>query len=301
MIVITTPTGQVGHRALSRCLAAGCRPRVVARDPSRLPEAVREQVDIVEGSHADPAVLDAALEGASALLFVVPPLFTAPDVQAHYVSYARVAADGIRRHAVGRIVAVSTLGSGLVANAGHLTAALKMDEVLRETGSAYRSLANPFFMENILGQLPRIQAEGVFSLPSHADRPLPMVAAADIGAAAARLLLDDGWHGQDRVPVIGPDRLTPTQIAATVGESLGRTVVFEQTPLDAYKRMLLGLGASESTAQGIADMAAAQNRGFYDDEWRAAGATAPTSLRAWCEAVLRPAAAELRDGSAAAG
>jgi uncharacterized protein YbjT (DUF2867 family) len=295
MIVITTPTGQVGHHALSRYLAAGCRPRVVARDPSRLPEAVREQVDIFEGSHGDPAVLDAALDGASGLLLVVPPLFTAADVQAHYVSYARVAADSIRKHAVGRVVAVSTLGSGLVANAGHLTAALRMDDVLREAGSAYRSLANPFFMENILAQLPRIHAEGVFSLPSDADRPLPLVATADIGAAAARLLLDETWQGQDRLPVISPDRLTPTQIAATVGESLGRTVVFEQAPLDDYKRMLLGLGASESTAQSIVDMAAAENRGFYDEEWRAAGATAPTSLLQWCEAVLRPAAAALRD------
>ena len=290
MIVITTPTGQVGQHVLSGILAANRRPRVIVRDASRLSDAVRQDVDIVEGSHGDPSALDAALAGASALFWVVPPLFTAPDVEGHYLDYARVAADCIRSQSVSRLVAVSTLGYGVIPNAGHLTAALKMDRILADSGVAYRSLANPFFMENILGQLSRILTGGVFSLPSDADRLLPLVAAGDIGNAAARLLIDDTWVGQERQPVIGPDRLTPRQMATVIGAALGREVRFEQTPLASYQQMLLEAGASESTAQGITDMAAAQNQGFYDEEWRAAGCTAPTGLREWCDTVLRRAA-----------
>ena len=41
--------------------------RVVARSPDRLPAQVRRQVEVIEGSHADPDVVDRALKGARAL------------------------------------------------------------------------------------------------------------------------------------------------------------------------------------------------------------------------------------------
>jgi nucleoside-diphosphate-sugar epimerase len=51
MIVITTPTGQIGRQVLGNLLDSGEQLRVIARDPSQLPAEVREDLDIVEGSH----------------------------------------------------------------------------------------------------------------------------------------------------------------------------------------------------------------------------------------------------------
>ena len=42
------------------------------------------------------------------------------------------------------------------------------------------------------------------------------------------------------------------------------------------------------TAQGLVDMAAAQNDSVYDAEQRAAQSTSPTSFRQWCEEMLKP-------------
>ena len=39
MIVITTPTGDIGRQVLDRVLDSGQAVRVIARDPSRLPAA----------------------------------------------------------------------------------------------------------------------------------------------------------------------------------------------------------------------------------------------------------------------
>ena len=61
MIVITTPTGQIGRQVLGNLLDSGEQLRVIARDPSQLPAEVREDLDIVEGSHGDAAVVDKAL------------------------------------------------------------------------------------------------------------------------------------------------------------------------------------------------------------------------------------------------
>ena len=49
MIVITTPTGQIGRQVLGNLLDGGEQLRVIARDPSQLPAEVREDFDIVVG------------------------------------------------------------------------------------------------------------------------------------------------------------------------------------------------------------------------------------------------------------
>src|ERR1700732_5621862 len=72
MIVITTPTGQIGRQVLGNLLESGEQLRVIARDPSQLPASVREDLDIVEGSHGDAAVVDKAFAGADAVLWLTP-------------------------------------------------------------------------------------------------------------------------------------------------------------------------------------------------------------------------------------
>ena len=88
MIVITTPAGQIGRQVLSSLLRSGERLRVIARDRSQLPAEVREDLDIVEGSHGDAAVADKAFAGADAVLWVTPVDLRAPSVDAAYAGPA---------------------------------------------------------------------------------------------------------------------------------------------------------------------------------------------------------------------
>ena len=61
MIVITTPAGQIGRQVLGNLLQSGERLRVIARDPSQLPAEVREDLDIVEGSHGEAGFVTGSL------------------------------------------------------------------------------------------------------------------------------------------------------------------------------------------------------------------------------------------------
>ena len=64
MIVITTPTGQIGRQVLGNLLDSGEQLRVIARDPSKLPAGVRKDLDIVEGSHGGFVIdVSVSLEG----------------------------------------------------------------------------------------------------------------------------------------------------------------------------------------------------------------------------------------------
>ncbi|MGW5721324.1 NAD(P)H-binding protein [Amycolatopsis sp. NPDC003865] len=288
MIVVTTPTGQVGRRLVRDLLAAGSKVKVVVRDPARLDDDVREQVDVVEGSHADPAVLDAALPGAAALFWLVPPNPAAASADEHYRTFARAGGEAVRRHGVGHVVAVSSAGHGWPKPAGVLSAAFAMDAELQESGAAYRAVSPPFYLENLLGQLPAIRERGVFSLTCAGDRPLATIATRDIAGTAAGLLTDLSWTGQADLPLFGPDRLTPDGMAGVLGEELGRPIRYQRIPLAEFAAMRRSQGASERVVEDAVAMFAAQDEGIYDADW-AKAAIAPTSFRAWCREVLQPA------------
>lgn len=225
MITVTTPTGQIGRAVLDHLLNSPVRDRirVIVRDPGRLPETVREQVDVVQGSHDDPEVLAKAFAGTTNVFWVVPPNPQVTDVDEYYLNFARAASTAIQSQGVRRVVGISTLGRGIAENAGLLSAALAADELIGTTGVAQRTVCAPYFLENFLNQANSIR-NGVLSLPMDRDRRLRTCATADLAAVAAELLLDESWSGQSDVPVAGPDDLTPDELAQVLSGVLGRTV-----------------------------------------------------------------------------
>jgi uncharacterized protein YbjT (DUF2867 family) len=291
MIVITTPAGGIGHQVLENLLDSGEHLRLVARDRSGIAADTRPGVEVVEGSHGDPAVVDKAFDGADAVFWLTPPDPRAGSVEAAYTGFTRPAAEAFRKYGVKRVVGVSALGRGTpwAAHAGYVTASLAMDDLIAGTGVAYRALTNPSFMDNIAAQAAAIKNQGMFFSPIDGDRKLPSVATRDIAAAASRLLLDDRWSGVGEVPLLGPEDLSFNDMARIISEVLGRQVRFQQIPFAAYKDRFVGFGLSDAMAQGMTDMAWAKNEGLDNAVERTPENSTPTSFRQWCEAVLKPA------------
>jgi uncharacterized protein YbjT (DUF2867 family) len=289
MIVVSTPTGQIGSRVVRGLLDRGARVRVIVRDATRMEGAVREQVETVEGSHDDPAVLDTSLAGADAVFWLVPPNPSAPSAEKHYLSFARAGAAAIARHKVGHVVGVSSAGHGWSTPAGVLSAAFAMDAELEKSGASYRALSMPFYMENLLGQLDAICGQGAFYLTCAGHLPLASVATRDIASAATDLLTDLSWTGQENVPLFGPDRLTPDAMAEVISQELGRPVAYHRITLEDFASMLRSRGASDQTVTDMTEMFAAQDHGIYDADW-AHATPAATDFRTWCRQVLKPAA-----------
>ncbi|MGA0568326.1 NAD(P)H-binding protein [Rathayibacter sp. KR2-224] len=292
MIVVTAPTGQIGSKLVQQLLAQHGEVRVVVRDASRLAADVRERVQVVEGSHGDRATLDRALSGADAMFWLVPPNPAAPSTDEHYLAFAEAARDAIARGGgVGHVVGVSSAGHGWPKPAGVLSSAFAMDAELGRSGAAYRALSMPFYMENLLRQLDGILTRGTFSLTAAPDAPFATVATKDIAQTAADLLADLNWSGQENVPVFGPDRLTPDEMASVMSEELGRSVTYRRMSIEETVAMLRGAGASERTVLDNIDVATALDEGIYDADWSRARSTA-TDFRSWCREVLVPLAAE---------
>lgn len=73
MIVVTAPTSQIGSKVLDRLLVSDADVRVIVRDAAKLPVEIRDKVQVVEGSHGDPAVVERAFSRADAVFWLVPP------------------------------------------------------------------------------------------------------------------------------------------------------------------------------------------------------------------------------------
>lgn len=293
MIVVTTPTGHIGSQVLTHLLGSGGPRddvRVVVRRPESLPPAVRERVDVVVGTHDDPAVVDHALDGAGTLLWVVPPDPRCESLDVAYSGFSGAVAQALPASPVTHVVGVSALGRGtpVAGRAGLVTASLAMDDLLARTGVAYRALACGSFMDNVLRQLPSVR-DGVYSDVLHPDRRWPLVATRDIAAEAARLLTDPSWTSGS-TPLAGPEDLSPSEMAATMTDVLGRPVRYEREPFDVYAPRLSTYGMSPAFVQGMVDMMRAKDDGLDGGVDRSLDGPS-TSFRTWCEEELAPAVA----------
>src|SRR6266446_4236441 len=184
MIIITTPTGAIGHQVLEHVLRGEEPIRVIARDPSGLPSHVRERVDIVRGSHGDTTVVNQAFAGADSVFWIVPPDPRAQSVDAAYVDFTRPACAAFKSQGIKRVVGISALGRGTpqAENAGFVTATFKMDDMIASTDVSYRAVTNPSFMDNLLRQVQSIKQEGAFFLPISGDLKQPSACTCDIAA-----------------------------------------------------------------------------------------------------------------------
>ncbi len=286
MILLTTPTGDIGRRVLSHVRTADQAVRVIARDTSKLPRGAG--LDVIEGSMADAATIARALPGVTRVFWLPPGDPTLPSAEAAYVDVSRAFCDALPGSGVTHVVGVSALGRGWHKPAGHVTATLAVDDMIARTGVRYRALACASLMDNIARQAAPIRTIGQFFQPTPGDLKLPHVAKADVARIAAELLLDPHWTGVEALPLLGPQDLSFDEMAAIMSDVLGREIAATELPMAQFRQMMCDLGASEGMAQAYVEMLTAKNEGMDHLVTPASRRDTPTTFRTWCEEELRP-------------
>ncbi|MFC5183563.1 SDR family oxidoreductase [Actinomadura harenae] len=220
MIVVTGATGNVGRALVAMLDQAGERVTAVAR---RIGEAdVPAGVRAVPADLADPAGLRPALAGADALFLLV-----AGDAPHGLMAEARAAG-------VGKVVLLSTQGVATRPEAYRHPASF--EAAVADSGLDWTVLRSGGLASNAFAWAEPIRAHRTAAAP-FGDVALPFVDPADIAAAAAAVLLQDGHNGATYV-LTGPEALTPRQRAAAIAEALGEPVRFvEQTREEAHAQM----------------------------------------------------------------
>ncbi|BCL34575.1 NmrA family NAD(P)-binding protein [Nostoc sp. MS1] len=291
-IVVTTPTGNIGHQVVRELLDAGKFLRVITRHPDKLTDAVRAQAEVIQGSTDDAEVLIRAFDGAEAMFWCVPQSHTLENLLDYYMRFTKAAAIAIDQTQIPRVVSVSSGGKGLAKNAGAISALHAMEDLLNETSVAMRHLRCGSFMENFLWQAGAIAHQGKFFYPLPGDYSIPMVSTFDIGTIAAQWLMKQDWKGVQGVAVHGAEELSLNQSAEVFSDVLGKTIQFQQIPPEVYYELMLKHGSSPAFAQGLVDLFAEVAKGIYQAEPRTLETTTSTTLRQWATKVMVPAVAK---------
>jgi NAD(P)H dehydrogenase (quinone) len=241
MFAITGITGQVGGTVARSLLAAGKSVRAVVRDPKKGAAWARQGCEVVAADLNDAGALKEAFSGVAGVLILLPPIFDPSPGFPEFRAILAALKSALTQARPGRVVSISTVG----AQATHenlLSQHTLHEKALGELPVPIAFLRPAWFMENAAWDLAPARDTGVIqSFLQPLDRRIPMVATADIGRVAAKLLQEE-WSGRRVVELEGPQSVSPVDIAATFARLLGRSVSAQSVPRDTWETLFRSQG-----------------------------------------------------------
>jgi uncharacterized protein YbjT (DUF2867 family) len=263
MYAIMGITGQIGGVVGRALLAANQQVRAVVRDAAKGRAWADRVCEVAQATIEDVSSLSTAFRGAEGVFVLVPSRFDpAPGFPEARAIGATLRA-ALQSASTARVVYLSTIGAQAT-QSNLLTQHTIIEEALGTLPMPITFLRPAWFMENCSWDLAPAREQGVIpSFLQPLDRPLPMVATADIGRVAARLL-QESWTGRRVVELEGPQRVTPKEIAATFAGLLQRSVRMEVVPRESWEELFKAQGMKNPTPR--MQMLDGFNEGWIDFE-----------------------------------
>jgi uncharacterized protein YbjT (DUF2867 family) len=227
---------------VARNLLAGNQPvRAVVRDLRKGEPWAQLGCDLVRADINDAGALTSAFKGAESVFVLVPPNFDpSPDFHEARATAATLKS-AIEAARPGRVVYLSTIGAQAT-QSNLLTQHTIIEQVLGELSMPITFLRPGWFMENCSWDIASATNDGVISsFLQPIDKPVPMVATADVASVAAELL-QETWNGRRVVELEGRRRVTPHEIATTFADLLGRPVRMEPVPRETWESLFKSQG-----------------------------------------------------------
>jgi len=241
MIAITGITGNIGSQIARNLLATHQSVRAVVRDIGKGQSWAEQGCEVAQADIYDAQALAAAFHGAEAVFLLVPPIFDpAPGFpEAHAIAASLTAA--LSSATPARVVYLSTIGAQAT-QSNLLSQHSIIEKALRRLPMPIAFLRPAWFMENASWDVAPVRDTGILSsFLQPLDRPIPMVATADIAQAATQLLLEKST-GHRTVELEGPERVTPNQIASVFASLSGKPVVAEAVPRPTWAELFKSQG-----------------------------------------------------------
>lgn len=266
MYAIVGAAGKVGYSTSLALREAGVPVRAILRDAAKADRLSAIGCEVALADLQDPAALGRAMANAQAVQLICPPTPQAQDAVGDMRRSIDSMARALEQARPGLVLAISDYGAHVTEDIGMPSVFHGFEERLRQLDMPKVFLRSAEHMEGWRGLIPVAAASGV--LPSfhlQVDKPFPTVSAQDVGRMAADLLLHPGVApGEQIVHAEGPRRYAATDVAAALGQLLGRTVTAQAIPRAQWMQKL-GRIVSESTARLLVGIYDAHDRGGLID------------------------------------
>jgi len=291
MYVVLGASGNTGHVVAKNLLSRGQKVRVVGRSAERLQDLAAEGAELFAGDLTDGPTLAKAFKGVESAYVMIRPNPTSNDFRAFQDRVSDAIAAAVENAGVKNVVSLSSIGADKPSGTGPVVGLYDLEQKLnRIEGANVLHLRAGYFMENTLPQVAVIRMLGSLAGPVRPDLKLPMIAARNIGAAAAEAL-SSGFQGKRAQELLGQRDIDYTEVAGIIGKVIGKPdLKYVQAPDEQLRGAMVQMGMSANFVGLILEMAAALNSGYMKAlEPRSAANTAPTSFENFVEEEFVPA------------
>ena len=293
-IAVMHASGRTGQRLTRQLLGAGHPVRALGRSAVRLGALVEHGAQACIGDPLDARHLAQAFEGMDVVYALMPYDLMQPGYLERQRQLGQAMADAVRAARVPRVVLLSSLGAELSWGTGMILSLHEQEQRLADLPWLHATfLRAGDFMENRLGALAPMLEHHVWSDVVSVDRPVPMVATADIADAAFEVVRSADWTGLNVREVLGPCDISYGEVTGILADRLGLPDLhYEPCSAQALRDMLMGAGLPPDTAELTAKISQAIEEGrIQSRQGRTEDNTTPTRFADFAQGVVLPAAA----------
>jgi len=241
MYAITGVTGKVGGAVARALLAAGQSVRAVVRNVDKGQVWRNLGCEVALATIEDRVSLSVAFQRAEAVFVLVPPNFDPSPEFSEAREIGKALHSALAAARPKRVIYLSTIGAQ-AREMNLLTQHSIIEKTIADLPIPITFLRPAWFMENCRWDVAPARETGVVpSFLQPLDKPVPMVATADIGKLAAGLL-QEKWDGHRVIELEGPTRVTPNQIATTLAKLLGKPVRMKVVPRESWDALFKSQG-----------------------------------------------------------
>jgi uncharacterized protein YbjT (DUF2867 family) len=275
MYTIAGVTGHTGRVVAETILATGQPVRVVVRDERKGAPWKQRGAEVAVANLDDEAALARALNGAKGAYVLLPP----DPITTDFFGSRTKMSDAIGRAAASaglpHLVFLSSIGAHVPNGHGPIGAPYQAERSFEKLGIGTTFVRAAYFLENYGGVLSAAKNDGVMPSFMPANFTHSVVTTTDIGRTAGQALLD-GPRGRRVIELSGPADVTPADVAATLGQILGRSVNVVEAPLDAVVPTFMSFGMSQHMSEIYREMYAGFINGLIT--WEGKGERARGSI-----------------------
>jgi uncharacterized protein YbjT (DUF2867 family) len=240
MIIITGATGQLGRLIVEELLSRVPAEQlgVSVRDPDKAKDLAARGVRVRRGDFTDAASLRHSFGRADQVLIISSnaAAYGGDLLAQHELAIEAAKASGARR-----IVYTSQMAASLTSHFPPAVHHGQTEAMLRASGIAWTSLRNGFYASAALRQVTQALGAGVLSTP--ASGKFAWTTHADLAAAAAAVLADEGRFEGPTPPLTGREALDFAELCTIASAVLGRPVRHEALTDEEFETALLASGA----------------------------------------------------------
>jgi uncharacterized protein YbjT (DUF2867 family) len=253
-ILLTGATGNVSSAIIHELQGSGHKLVGLVRDPVKAQPLAALGVELRTGDLSDLRTVENAFAGVDVAWLLTAPSELAP-IQASNILW------GARQGGVKHVVRMSAVGAAHDAPTLNSRLHALSDSEVERSGIPFTIVKPHFFLQNLMMSAQTIAEQGTlyFAL---GDAKQPMIDVRDIASSAAAILRNPSAHAGKTYTLTGPTAVGLDQVAASIGEAIGKPVKYVALPVAAMVEQVAKFGLSTYNLIAIRDYMTAYSRGW---------------------------------------